>query len=295
MISSLEEMTYRWTSEVNSNLEEGSKIEFSVSLSSSLNARAEKKSHGYSITMNSGIFEKSFQIVGENIDYYKQKHGAELDKEFYVSIGCAIIWTSIFGHELGHILRGHLDYLESHSSNTIDESSEPPALTVNYFDEFSYERTKLLMEFDADVFCTKLIAEHISFLEKKSLTDSICTKGVIIDIAISSLYFLFNEQCRLEGESTKYPKAILRLNCMLNFITKHLASKGTLSENEARKAVNETAFGVYSFLVDDNYYNQATSSDELAKLDFNEKRLLADHSRFNEIICKITASPNAHK
>lgn len=170
-----------------------------------LNARSSQTQDGFEIVMHRGIIENSFRIIGLNIDYYSKKYAKSLDKEFCMVIGCNIIWTALYGHELGHILRGHLINYPGNSCQTVDQPESLAAFGEIAGYPFDRYRTRLLMEFDADVCSAAYITRQIIEFIEKAERDEITNAESIVDIAISSLFFYFQRTAQTRGRNHEIP------------------------------------------------------------------------------------------
>ncbi|HHC6612697.1 TPA: hypothetical protein ACN311_001890 [Vibrio parahaemolyticus] len=263
-------------------------IEFSVANSYEFNAHARKEEDGntYTIILRSGIIPMTFQVIGENIDFFT-KHYPELeDKETSLALGSVFVWTQIFAHELGHIIRGHTDILKNKSTNLVEDSAQISMVEMPSESELETDQVKMLMEFDADIFSSYFVAQVILNTIKNAKKEIDVEDKTIVSLALTAMFFLFNYLCELEGKSTKYPPAMVRANAIHMHLIKHLSGKTSLSDEDLSKVMRKSIFDAYSFLVDEHSFQQGMGQSDLDHLYNVETDLLSKYPVFTDLISK---------
>ncbi|GAB7270375.1 hypothetical protein DZS_17690 [Dickeya ananatis] len=132
-----------------------------------LNAHAKKKGNDFYIVLLSGLIPITFDILAENVEFFMEEYPDLKDKEAPVALGCVFIWHHIFGHEIGHIARGHLSLVESKETNLVGDYQVYSMGYNAYDDDFSENQIKTLMEYDADVFSAPFVADVVLNTIKK--------------------------------------------------------------------------------------------------------------------------------
>ena len=260
-------------------------IQFSVINSFKFNAHARKLDEKtYTIKLRSGIVPMTFQIIAENVDFFVKKYPELEDKEASVALGSVFVWTQIFTHELGHILRGHVDIINNKSTNLVDGNSEMSMVEIPTKSELEKDQVKMLMEFDADIFSSYFVAKVILNTIGNTRKERDIEDKTIVSLAITSMFFFFNYLCELEGKSTKYPPAMIRINAIHTYIIKYLSGKMSLSDDELSKVMEESFDDAYSFLVDEKSFEQSLEHTELEHLENVETHLLSKYPVFAELI-----------
>lgn len=263
----------------------GKNIQFSVINSYEFNAHARKlDDKTYTIKLRSGIVPMTFQIIAENIDFFVQKYPELEDKEASVALGSIFVWTQIFTHELGHIIRGHVDIVNNKSTNLVDDTSEMSMVEMPTKSDLEKDQVKMLMEFDADIFSSYFVAKVIINTIKNAKKERRLEDKTIVSLAITSMFFFFNYLCEIEGKSTKYPPAMVRVSAIHTYIVKYLSGKTSLSDEELSQLMKESFYDAYSFLVDENSFKQSLSRTELDYLANVETHLLSKYPVFTKLI-----------
>ncbi|WP_114721725.1 hypothetical protein [Vibrio cholerae] len=279
------EMFERIVESVNDAMSElDREIKFSVINSYDFNAHARKPDENtYTIQLRSGIIPMTLQIIGENVDFYTSKYPMLEDKETPVALGCVFVWTQIFAHELGHIIRGHVDLTKNNSTNLIDDE-QLSMIEVPSDTDLEKDQIKMLMEFDADLFSTFFVAEVLLNVIKNPNKDIEVEDETILSVAIASIMIFFNFLCETEGKITKYPPAMVRANVIQEKLVGHLSGKTTLSDSELSRVMTTTIYDVFSFLDDEGAFQQDMGQQSLDFLAKVENRLLHLHPVFVDLI-----------
>jgi hypothetical protein len=260
-------------------------IQFSVINSFKFNAHARKlDDKTYTIQLRSGIVPMTFQIIAENVDFFVKKYPELGDKEASVALGSIFVWTQIFTHELGHIIRGHVDIVNNKSTNLVDDTAEMSMVEIPTKSELEKDQVKMLMEFDADIFSSYFVAKVILNTIENARKERDLEDKTIVSLAITSMFFFFNYLCELEGKSTKYPPAMVRINAIHTYMVKYLSGKTSLSDNELSEVMQESFYDAYSFLVDENSFEQSLERTELDHLENVETHLLSKYPVFAKLI-----------
>lgn len=261
-------------------------IEFGVVNSYDFNAHASKKAENkYTINFRSGIIPMTLDIVSKNTDYFRTTYPELENIETPIALGCVYVWTQILSHELGHILRGHVDITATKSTNMIDDVSQMSMIEVPTESDISQDQVKMLMEFDADIFSAYFISKVITntIINTKNDKEGLNEKN-IISLALTTIFFFFNFLCETEGKSTKYPPAMVRSNAIQLHLVKHLSGKTSLTDDQLSDLMKDCLFDAYSFLVDKSNFKQDMDKDSLDYLYSIETNLLRYHPKFVEII-----------
>lgn len=263
----------------------GKNIQFSVINSYEFNAHARKlDDKTYTIKLRSGIVPMTFQIIAENVDFFVQKYPELEDKEASVALGSLFVWTQIFTHELGHIIRGHVDIINNKSTNLVDDTAEMSMVEIPSKSDLEKDQVKMLMEFDADIFSSYFVAKVIINTIKNAKKERNLEDKTIVSLAITSMFFFFNYLCEIEGKSTKYPPAMVRVSAIHTYIVKYLSGKTSLSDEELSQLMRESFYEAYSFLVDENSFKQSLIRTELDYLANVETHLLSKYPVFTKLI-----------
>lgn len=262
----------------------GKEIYIQVSNDYSLNAHAIKRADKkYLINIRSGIIPLTFGIIAENVDFFLEKYPDLEDKETSVMLGTLLVWTQIFGHELGHILRGHLDVVNNNITNLVDDESALSIIHSTKGTSLELDYARMIMEFDADIFSAFFVANRVLSMIKNAPEKSI-KEETLISLALTSIFFFFNELCKIEGKSTKYPPSMVRANALNMHLVKHLSGKTSFSDEELSEIMRHSIFDTYSFLVDKGAFNQGMDSVSLDSLDKIETNLLNMHRVFEDLM-----------
>ncbi|KPM00438.1 hypothetical protein AN167_07490 [Vibrio splendidus] len=260
------------------------KINFSVINSYNFNAHARKPSDNtYTIKLRSGIIPKTFQLISENVDFFSSKYPSLEDDETPVALGCVFVWTQIFAHELGHIIRGHVDLAKNNSTNLIDDE-QLSMIEIPTETDLEKDQIKMLMEFDADLFSTYFLAKIILNVIKNAKKESNIDEKTILSVAMASIVMFFNFLCETEGKSTKYPPAMVRANVIQDKLVSHLNGKTTLSGPELSKVMTTAIYDTFTFLDDEGTFQQSLDRQSLDFLAQVEKRLINLHPVFVDLI-----------
>lgn len=277
--------------------ESGFSVELSVINSLEFNAHALKTGDKeYLIALRSGVVAYMLNVIGQEADFFKGKYPFFEDIEAPIGIGCMIAWTQLFAHELGHILRGHLDLNKNESLSHMLEtegilSADGAAITHSS----KSEETRFMKEFDADFFSSFFVAEIIHNLIAKSEKAYGMSKEQTIGLASSCIFFYFNYLAGFESKKfKKYPPAMVRANLINRGIAMYLSKKIELSSFEIDKVMNAALWDAYSFLDDYNAFNQDTSIEGLDELARLESKALDNYSDFVEFLSKNSSISYEH-
>ncbi len=147
-----------------------------------------KKDNNFHIVLLSGLIPITFDILSENIEFFMREYPDLKEKEAPVALGCVFIWHHIFGHELGHVARGHLSLAKSKEINLIGDY-QVYSMGYNVVDEdFSEDQIKTLMEYDADVFSAYFVADVVLNTIKKAPEKKIEEK-TLVSLSLTSIFF----------------------------------------------------------------------------------------------------------
>lgn len=265
----------------------GKSIQFSVINNYEFNAHARKLNEKtYTIQLQSGIVPITLEIIADNVDFFLKQYPELENKETSLALGCIFVWTQIFTHELGHIIRGHVDIVDNELTNLVDDTSQMSMVDIPNKSAMEQDQIRMLMEFDADIFSSYFVAKIIINTIKTAQKEIDLEEPdkTIVGLAITSMFFFFNDLCKREGKSTKYPPAMVRINAIHIYIIKYLSGKISLSDDELSKVMKESYYDAYSFLVDENDFGQSLKSSELEHLYRVEKNLVSKYSLFTELI-----------
>lgn len=274
----------RGLKKINSSLEESDKrISLFVRDDFKLNAHAKKMDNDFYIVLLSGLIPITFDILAENVEFFMKEYPDLKDKEAPVTLECVFIWHHIFGHELGHVARGHLSLVESKETNLVGDY-QVYSMGYNVGDEdFSKGQIKTLMEYDADVFSAYFVADVVLDTIKKAPEEKIEEK-TLIGLSLTSIFFFFNFLCKLEGKESKYPPAMVRANALQSHVIQHLSKKTKLSDEELEDIMNASIYNAYSYLVDNNRLFQPVDDVSLNELYELENKLLRQYSVFDKVL-----------
>lgn len=270
--------------EINSAIEEdGKKIALHIKDDFNLNAHAQKKDNNFHIVLLSGLIPMTFDILSENIEFFMREYPDLKEKEAPVALGCVFIWHHIFGHELGHVARGHLSLAKSKEINLIGDY-QVYSMGYNVVDEdFSEDQIKTLMEYDADVFSAYFVADVVLNTIKKAPEKKIEEK-TLVSLSLTSIFFFFNFLCKLEGKNSKYPPAMVRANALQSHVIKHLSKKTKLSDEELKDIMDVSIFNAYSYLVDNKRLFQSMDDVSLKSLYECESKLQRQYAAFDKVL-----------
>ncbi|WP_407273858.1 hypothetical protein V6C39_08100 [Dickeya ananatis] len=274
----------RGLKKTNSSLEgTGIKISLFVKDDFNLNAHAKKKGNDFYIVLLSGLIPITFDILAENVEFFMEEYPDLKDKEAPVALGCVFIWHHIFGHEIGHIARGHLSLVESKETNLVGDYQVYSMGYNAYDDDFSENQIKTLMEYDADVFSAPFVADVVLNTIKNNSGGEIEEK-TLIGVCLTSIFFFFNFLCQLEGKESKYPPAMVRANALQSYLIQHLSKKTKLSDEELEDLMHTSIYNAYSYLVDNNKLFQPMDDVSLNQLYELESKLLRQYSVFDKVL-----------
>lgn len=248
-----------------------------------LNAHAKKDGNGFEIVLLSGLIPMTFDILSENVDFFMEEYPDLKEKEAAVGLGCVFIWNHIFGHELGHILRGHLSFIETKETNLIG-NYHVTSMAYNVDDEgFSESHIRTLMEYDADIFSAKFVADILLNTIKKAREINIEEKS-LIGLCLTSIFFFFNSIGKLDKGNSKYPPAMVRANTLQSYIVRHLLKKTRFSDEELEDIMNASVYSAYSHLVDNKRLSQSIDNISLDELAAAENNLLRIYPAFDKVL-----------
>jgi len=274
--------------EVNIVLSElGKDIQLSLIDSMELNAHADKyDDKTYTIELRNGIIPLTSKVIGYNLDFFKKYFPQLEDVEISIALGSQFIWTQIFTHELGHIVRGHVDIVNNKPIDYIGNSSKMFMTRVSQKLDLEKDQVAMLMEYDADIFSSFFLAHQVLSMIKNPKKINGLSEKTIIELALTSIFFCFNYLCEHEGINTLYPPAMIRVNAIHTHLIKHLSGKTTLSDDELSKLMHESVFDAYSFLTDEDDFQQNMEESGLDHLHYIETHLLNKYPTFESLISK---------
>ncbi|EPY4487431.1 hypothetical protein ACXDLE_000917 [Klebsiella variicola] len=269
---------------INSAIEEdGRKISLHIEDNFELNAHAKKIDNNFHIVLLSGLIPITFDILSENVEFFMREYPDLKEKEFPVALGCVFIWHHIFGHELGHVARGHLSLVKSKEINLVGDY-QVFSMGYNVVDEsFSEDQIKTLMEYDADVFSAYFVANVVLNTIKKAPEEKIEEK-TLIGLSLTSIFFFFNFLCKLEGKQSKYPPAMVRAHALQTHVIKHLSKKTKLSDEELKDIMDIAIFNAHSYLVDNKRFFQSMDDVSLNDLYERENKILRQYPAFDKVL-----------
>lgn len=270
---------------INSSLKkDGKRISLFIENDLSLNAHAKKiDNNNFHVVLLSGLIPITFNILAENVDFFLQEYPDLKEKEAPIALGCIFILYHIFGHEMGHVARGHLSFVRSKQTNLIgDYQVDSMGYNVSAKD-FSKDQLKTLMEYDADVFSASFVADVVLDAIKKGPDEKIKEK-TLIGLSLSSIFFFFNFLCKIEEKESKYPPPMVRANALQSYLIKHLSKKTKLSDEELKDIMDTSFFNAYTYLEDNKRLFQPTDDESLIKMDQLESKLLRQHSAFDKVL-----------
>ncbi|EJH2819803.1 hypothetical protein NDM28_004384, partial [Salmonella enterica] len=248
-----------------------------------LNAHAKKIDNNFHIVLLSGLIPITFDILSENVEFFMREYPDLREKEFPVALGCVFIWHHIFGHELGHVARGHLSLVKSKEINLVGDY-QVFSMGYNVVDEnFSEDQIKTLIEYDADVFSAYFVADVVLNTIKKAPEEQIEEK-TLIGLSLTSIFFFFNYLCKLEGKKSKYPPAMVRANALQKHVIKHLSKKTKLSDEELKDIMDISIFNAHSYLVDNKRFFQSMDDVSLNDLYERENKILRQYPAFDKVL-----------
>jgi hypothetical protein len=261
-------------------------IEFCVVNNYSFNAHAAKiAKNEYLIAFRSGLLPRSIQLIGEQIDFLQKRITIFNEKEEVLGIGLFFALSALFGHELGHILRGHIG--ASNQRNMADQKHELDDLVgSSMYPEFIEDADEFqrLVELDADTFSASIISIAIIRVNSKLESNGKVTWKEVIELAYYSVFLLHNELNHLTNSGRRYPPPILRTEVVFENVVSSLASVWTIPTNELKSAVFEAQFQIFSHLKDVGMFEQDTSHAGLSKLDGIVADLAAKYPRFSQFV-----------
>lgn len=247
------------------------------------NAHAKKKGSDYIIVLLSGLVPMTFDVLSENEDFFLQKYPHLKERETALGLGCNFIWNHIFGHELGHILRGHLSFIDAKATNLVGDYQVSSMGYNAGGEDFNDDHLKMLMEHDADVFSVKFVGDILVNIIGKAQEINLKEEDVI-GLCFSSIYFFFNHMCKLDDKNSKYPPAMVRANTLQANLIKQLKNKTSLSEEELEDLMNSSSFNAYSYLVDNGRLFQPMDYSSLGELSTMENDLLRKYAAFDKVL-----------
>ncbi|ASG01743.1 hypothetical protein [Vibrio anguillarum] len=261
-------------------------ITLSIMNSFTLNAHAIKKTQEeYEIIIRSGCIPMIFQVVGENVDYFK-KHFSHLDSiEDAVSWACVCVWMQIFSHELGHTVRGHNDIERTQSMfNLVEELDHSPEYYAGKYSG-DIDMLRMLMEFDADIYSSVYVGEQIRdlIINIKDVAPQVSERD-IIKLAISGIFFFFNYVAEKERVSGKYPPSVVRINMIKSGINIAVNELISLTEEDINEATSEAVNDCIAFLIEDCYLNMDGGDMYWEHAKLVETTLKKEYSTFVELI-----------
>ncbi|ENQ0853264.1 hypothetical protein ACEJ30_000414 [Klebsiella oxytoca] len=278
--------------QINSAIEDDNKkIALHIKDDFNLNAHAQKKDNDFHIVLLSGLIPITFDILSDNVEFFMREYPDLKEKEAPVALGCVFIWHHIFGHELGHIARGHLSFVESKKTNLIGDYQ---VYSMGYNvtgEDFCEDQIKTLMEYDADVFSAYFVADVVLDTIKNAPEKKIEEK-TLIGLSLTSIFFFFNFLCKLEGSKSKYPPAMVRANALQQHVIKHLSKKTKLSDEELKDILDVSIFNAYSYLVDNEKLYQPMDDVSLKYLDEREDIILRQYTAFDKVLSEGFVSQN---
>lgn len=188
------------------------KICFEIIENDSINAFATKihncSSPTYLVAINSGLVREyvnhfvNDSTIGNMIEGFKSVNQVHTDHLKDAALSMAICFIAF--HELGHIFRGHLNYLKKkYSVEVIHEISA----NKNWIDGEAYNEIRHLLECDADAFAGSLMFSEVISRYKNGLeSDSIVgdQDTLLEELAIfcgSIIYYIF---CLFDRNKTKF-------------------------------------------------------------------------------------------
>ncbi|MHC0466988.1 hypothetical protein [Kosakonia cowanii] len=274
----------RNTFELNEYLKKsGKEIFFQMEENFILNAKAQLKDNHYCITLYSGMIPIVLEILSEHIEFFLSNHPEIKDKETFAGLGAVTIWHHIYGHEMGHILRGHLWLTKTGTIKLIDENTIFSGTYKNNNRNLTKSDMLQTMELDADIFSSYFVAKLLLNI-LKTQKDNIPEAKVILSITISSLYLFFDHLAKIPLVKTNYPPAMVRLNVLQHNTIKHLSGKTIFSDAELADLMHEASFNAFSYLVDCNKLNTSLHKNNLDELSKIENELIIKHRVFENIL-----------
>lgn len=202
------------------------------------------------------LFEKNLKLIGSLSKQIEYKHLFEY-----------FVLLFLFGHEAGHVFRGHTDFSER---KLIDESE---IMKFNAYNKLSYrfssdeKKLKFLFEADADAFSGFIVASGIYQQYKNLLKLFPSTKNDDLSIelykmASYSILILMNVFNHSYHPSIAYYAPMLRFGIVLGHLSEQLLKYELFSEANLFKLNMETFFECYSFFMDNgNNFNKISSND----------------------------------
>lgn len=198
-------------------------------------------------------------------------------------MGAVTIWHHIYGHEMGHILRGHLWLTKTGTIKLIGENTIVSRIYKNNNRNLTKSDMLQTMELDADIFSSYFVAALLLNILKKQ-KDNIIEAKASLSITISSLYLFFDYLAKIPLVNTNYPPAMVRLNVLQHNTIKHLSGKTIFSDAELADLMHEASFNAFSYLVDCNKLNTSLHKNSLDELSKIESELLIKHRVFENIL-----------
>lgn len=169
--------------------------------------------------------------------------------------------TCIAFHELGHIFRGHLNYINDHlSANSISEATlSASVLNVANDDELLH-----MFECDADAFAGGLLSAELTSRWKKGLASNLITEGsnnLLDELVIlfgAVIYYVF---CLFDQKETvhdgRYPVPSVRTSIVLSHMCA-LIHKGVPNKKQIPNDKNLLSLIVHSCAISEAYVKRSS-------------------------------------
>jgi len=227
------------------------RIDCELLLKWGLNAHAKKlEDNQYLIAMRSGVVGQVLTLMKESSVYFTSRYKCFSEKEAPIAFGSSFIWMQIFGHELGHILRGHLDLQKRGEMNMLEEESTEVLffdLPDDLYDNLN-ER-QFLIEMDADNFSATFVGQQLLMLISKSFEEECFDIEELVSLCISSILIFFtfvSEQSVLNG---RYPNPLTRAETVISSLISFVDGKLPLSKLQLDKIKSHALQDTLSFLI----------------------------------------------
>ncbi|PKG85740.1 hypothetical protein CXF85_02825 [Colwellia sp. 75C3] len=247
-------------------------IDFKLLLKWEFNAHAKKFGNNqYLIAIRSGVVGQVLTLMKESSSYFTKRYKHFLEVEPPVVFGCTLIWMQLFGHELGHIMRGHLELQKSGEMNLLDEAPTE-SLFLDIPDDLYDNSNELqfLIEMDADNFSATFVGQQLLKLIDKSLEQDCFDIEELVDLCVSSILIFFIFVSEQSALTDRYPNPLTRAETVISSVFLFIDGKTPLSkyqlDNIKSIALKETlsAFmvnlGSVKFLKDDSIDHWMDSS-----------------------------------
>lgn len=210
------------------------------------NAHAKKfGDNQYLIAIRSGVVTQVLTLMNENSAYFstRYKHFSEIEAP--IAFACEFIWMQLFAHELGHILRGHLDLQKRGEMNLLEEVP-----TENFFFDIPDElydnlnELQFLIEMDADNFSGTFVGQQLLQIINKSLEQECFDIEELVDLCVSSILIFFTFVSEQAVLTDRYPNPLTRAEIvyttMISFIDGEIPLSSSQLDNIKSHALKET-------------------------------------------------------